>query len=49
MAGTELIIEIVGPEEEEIRRMDLKAISKILEICEKEGIEHHNFEPLDIG
>jgi hypothetical protein len=29
--------------------MDLKAVSKILKICEKEGIEHHNFEILEIG
>lgn len=49
VSGTGLIVEIAGPEEEEIRRMDLKAVSKILEICEKEGIEHHTLEPLDIG
>jgi len=49
ISGTGLIVEITGPEEEEIRRIDLKAVSKTLEICEKEGIEHHTLEPLDIG
>ena len=49
VSGTGLIVEITGPEEEEIRGMDLKAVSKILEICEKEGIEHPTLEPLDIG
>jgi len=49
VSGSGIIVEITGPEEEKIRSIDLKAVSKILEICEKEGIEHHSFEPLDIG
>jgi len=49
VSGSGIIVEITGPEEEKIRSLDLKAVSKILEICEKEGIEHHAFEPLDIG
>ena len=48
VSGTGLIIEIRGPQEEKIRSIDLKAVAKILEICEKEKIEHHSFEPLDI-
>ena len=44
-----VIVEIKKPEEEKIRRLDLKVASKILEICEKEGIGHHTFELLDIG
>jgi hypothetical protein len=49
VSGSGIIVEIRGPEEEKIRKIDLKAVSKILEICEKEGIEHHSFEPLEIG
>jgi hypothetical protein len=49
VSGSGIIVEIRGPEEEKIRKIDLKAVSKILEICEKEGIEHHAFEPLEIG
>ena len=43
--GFSLIIEVVGPEEKEIRAVDLRAMSKILELCEKEGynIGHHSF------
>lgn len=48
VSGSGIIIEITGPEEEKIKSLDLKFVSKILEICEKEGFEHHTFEPLDI-
>ena len=49
VSGSGIIIEITGPEEEKIRSLDLKVVSKILEICEKEGFEHHTFEPFDIS
>ena len=40
-----IIIEVVGPEEEKIKAIDLRAMSRILEFCEKEGydIGHHYF------
>jgi len=43
LGGLSVIIEIVGPKEEKIREIDLRAISKILEHCEKEGYDvgHH--------
>jgi hypothetical protein len=45
IGGLGLIIEVVGPEEERIRAIDLKAMSKVLEFCEKEdiGIGDHTF------
>jgi len=49
VSGSGIIVEITGPEEEKIRSLDLKVVSKILEICEKEGFEHHTFEPMDIS
>lgn len=44
VGGHSLIIEVVGPEEERIKAIDLRAMSKILEFCEKEGysIGHHS-------
>jgi hypothetical protein len=48
VSGIGLIIEVAGPEETEIRTIDLKALSKIIEICEKEGFEYHTFEPLSV-
>jgi hypothetical protein len=50
VAGLGLIIEVAGPEEEKIRAVDLRAVSKILEFCEKEGYEvgHHAFEQHDL-
>jgi len=47
VGGIGVIIEVAGPEEK-IRAIDLKAVSKILEICEKEGLEHHTLGPLEI-
>jgi hypothetical protein len=49
VSGTGLILEVTGPSEKKIKSIDLKAVSKILELCEKEKIEHHHFEPLEIG
>lgn len=50
LAGLGVIIEVVGPEEEKINAVDLRAVSKILEFCEKEGYEvgHHSFEKHEI-
>jgi hypothetical protein len=51
VAGVGLIIEVVGPDEEKIKAIDLRAVSRILEFCEKEGYEvvgHHVFEPHDV-
>jgi hypothetical protein len=39
IGGLGVIIEVVGPEEEKIRAIDLRAVSKILEFCEKEGYD----------
>ena len=46
VGSNSLIVEVAGPEEETIRAIDLKAMSKILEFCEKEGytIGHHTLE-----
>jgi hypothetical protein len=49
VSGTGLILEVTGPSEQKIKSLDLKAVAKILELCEKEKIEHHSFEPLEIG
>jgi hypothetical protein len=45
VGGLGMIIEVVGPEEEKIKAVDLRAVSKILEFCEKEGCDvgHHSF------
>ncbi len=41
-------IEIEGPKKQAIEDLDLKIYAKIIEICEREGIEHHECEPLEI-
>jgi hypothetical protein len=43
IGGFSLIVEVAGPDEEKIKAIDLRAMSRILEFCEKEEIEvgHH--------
>lgn len=46
VGGLGLIIEVVGPDKERIREIDLRAVSKVMEFCEKEGLSvgHHSLE-----
>lgn len=50
LGGNSIIIEVTGIEEEKIKAIDLRAVSRILEFCEKEGYEvgHHSLEPYEI-
>ncbi len=41
-------IEIQGPKKQIIKDFDEKIYGKIIEICEREGIESHEFTPLGI-
>lgn len=43
-----IAIEIEGPEKHEIENLDKRLYAKILEICERRGIEHHKCEPVKI-
>ena len=45
IGGLGVIIEADGPEEEELREIDIRAMSKVLEFCEQEGLEigHHTY------
>ena len=46
LGGLGLIIEVTGPEKEKVKSIDQRALSRVLEFCEKEGYEvgHHTFE-----
>jgi hypothetical protein len=35
--GLDLILEVVGPDEEILKAIDLRATSRVLEYCEKQG------------
>ena len=35
--GLDLILEVTGPDEERIKAIDLRAMSRVLEYCEKQG------------
>jgi predicted HicB family RNase H-like nuclease len=42
IGGFSLIVEVAGSDEEKIKAIDLRATSRIIEFCEKEGIEVGN-------
>jgi hypothetical protein len=44
IGGLSIVIEVVGPDEDGIKAIDVRAMSRILEFCEKEGLEvgHHS-------
>jgi len=46
--GLNVIIEISGPDEEKIKKIDLEISAKVLEICEERSIGVHVMEPLEI-
>lgn len=41
-------VEIEGPKEQPIKNLDQRLFAKIIEICEREGIESHVCDPLEI-
>ena len=45
IGGLALIIEVVGPDEETLKAIDLRAMSRVLEFCEKKGFDigYHSF------
>ncbi len=49
IGGLGLVIEVVGPEEDGIKAVDLRAMSRIIEFCEKEGLNvgHHSLGQLE--
>jgi hypothetical protein len=50
IGGLGVIIEVVGPEKDKIKAIDLRVVSRILEFCEKEGYEvgYHHFEQHEV-
>ncbi|MGQ9565991.1 MAG: hypothetical protein ACUVT5_05545 [Candidatus Bathyarchaeales archaeon] len=49
VSDSNVAVEIVGPDEEEIRNIDLKVTSKLIEICQKKGLEYHFCEPIEVA
>lgn len=43
VGGLGLIVEVLGPEKQKIKEIDTRTVAKIMEFCEKEGLEigHH--------
>ena len=45
VGGLAIIIEVIGPDEETLKAIDLRAMSRVLEFCEKKGFDigYHSF------
>ena len=43
-----IAVEIEGLKEQTIKALDVKLYSKIMEVCEREGFENHQCEPLKV-
>lgn len=43
-----IAVEIEGPKEQPIKDLDKKIYAKIIEICEREGIDSHECKPLEV-
>ena len=45
IGGLGVIVEVTGPEKEQLKAIDLRAMSRVLEFCEKEGLDvgHHSY------
>ncbi len=41
-------VEVEGPEKQPIEGLDLMIYAKIIEVCEREGFEHHECKPLEV-
>jgi hypothetical protein len=41
-------VEIEGPEKQSIEDIDLRAFAKIMEICQRDRIEYHEVNPMEI-
>ena len=37
--GLDVILEVEGPDKKKLKAIDLKAMSKVLEYCEKQGVD----------
>lgn len=50
VGGLGVVIEVAGPEEQTIKAIDLRAVSKIMEFCEDAGLHlgEHTVEKQDI-
>ena len=46
--GVNVIIEIIGPDEEQIKQIDFELSAKVIEICEKRNIGVHLIQPIKI-
>ena len=42
-------VEIIGPDEKGIKEIDMKIMSKLIELCQKNGFEYHVCDRIEIA
>lgn len=48
-SNSNIVVEITGPEEKEIKNIDLRFMAKLMEICQQRGYEYHACEPMEVA
>lgn len=49
VSDSNISVEIVGPDEKEIKEIDMKIMSKLMGLCEKKGLEYHACDRIEIA
>lgn len=48
-SNSNIVVEITGPDESEIKNIDLRFMAKLMEICQEKGYEYHTCEPMEVA
>jgi hypothetical protein len=49
VSNSNIIVEIIGPDEKEIKNIDLKVMCKLMDICQSKGLEYHACDQMEIA
>lgn len=49
ISDANISVEIIGPDEKEIKDIDMKIMSKLIELCQKKGLEYQVCDNIEIA
>lgn len=49
VSNSNIIVEIIGPDEKQIQTIDLKVMCKLMDICQNNGLEYHACDHMEIA
>jgi hypothetical protein len=48
-SSNNIIVEIIGTDEKQIKDIDLKVMGKLMDICQQKGLEYHACDKMEIA